>query len=186
MIATAAARGFRPARLLFDRRCASLEDLGAVRELGRTRLTQPEADPGGTGLRPVSAAGATAPGAVVHLEGYGRARAFAIAAGGGGIECWATDDLGMDGLGRLPLTERARAIEEYRRGLKRYCGVERPQARGHRARRDRIGPAIRALLRLGWHRYAAGVSRAESRARVVREAVRGHVTRPLYALPGTA
>jgi putative transposase len=190
MIATAAARGFRPACLLFDQWYAGLENLKAVRQLGWTWLTQLKANrnvnPDGTGLRPVSAAGVTAAGSVVHLEGYGRVRVFAIAARDGGIEYWATNDLEMGELGRLSLTERIWAIEEYHRGLKQYCGVERSQARGHHAQRNHIGLAIRALLRLEWHRYTTGVSWAEAKARVVREAVRGYVTRPLYVLPGTA
>jgi hypothetical protein len=116
----------------------------------------------------------------------GRARVSKIVARDGDIESWATNDLGMDELGRLASAERTWAIEEYHRGLKQYCGVERSQARGHTARRDHIGLAIRASLRLEWHRYRAGVSWAEAEARIIREAVRGYVTRPLYVLPGTA
>ena len=92
----------------------------------------------------------------------------------------------MDGVGRLSLAERVWAIEEYHRGLKQYCSIERPHARGHHAQRNHIGPAIRALLRLECHRYSTGVSRAEAKARVIREAVRGYVSRPLHVLPGTA
>jgi putative transposase len=161
-----------------------------VRGLGWTWLTQLKANrnvnPDGTGLRPASAAGVEAAGTVVHLEGYGRVRVFAIAVRDGGIEYWATNDLGMDDLGRQALAERIWAVEEYHRGLKQYCGVERSQARGHHAQRNHIGLAIRALLRLEWHRYTTGVSWAEAKARVVREAVRGYVARPLYVLPGTA
>jgi putative transposase len=190
MLATAAERGFRPACLLFDQWYASLENLKAVRALGWTWLTQLKANrnvnPDGSGLLPVSAAGVTAAGSVVHLEGYGRVRVFQIVTKDGGIEYWATNDLGMDELGRLAYAERIWAIEEYHRGLKQYCGVERAQARGHHAQRNHIGLSIRALLRLEWHRYSTGVSWAESKARIVREAVRGYVTRPLYVLPGTA
>ena len=167
--------------LLFDQWCASLENLKAVRELGWTWLTQLKADrrvnPDGAGLRPVAAAGVTAAGSVVHLEGYGRARVFAIAAKDGGIEYWATNDLEMGALAWLSLTERIRAIEEYHRGLKQYRGVERSQARGRHAQRNQIGLAIRALLRLEWHRYTTGVSWAEAKARVVREAVRSWISR---------
>jgi hypothetical protein len=190
MIATAAERGFRPGCVLFDQWYASLENLKAVRDLGWTWLTQLKANrkvnPGGRGLRPVSEVGVTAAGSVVHLEGYGFVRVFAIAAKDGGIEYWATNDLGMDELGRQALFERIWAIEEYHRGLKQYCGVERSQARGHHAQRNHIGLSIRALLRLEWNRYSAGVSWAEAKARIVREAIRGYVSRPLYVLPDTA
>lgn len=190
MLAAAAGRGFAPRCVLFDQWYASLENLKAVRALGWTWLTQLKGNrlvnPDGTGLRPVSGAGVTAAGTVVHLQGYGRVTVFAIAARDGGIEYWATDDLGMGELTRLELTERAWAVEEYHRGLKQYCGVERCQARGHHAQRNHVGLAIRALLRLEWHRYTTGVSWAEAKARIVREAIRGYVSRPLYVLPGTA
>ena len=190
MLATAAERGFRPACLLFDQWYASLEDLKAVRELGWTWLTRLKANrnvnPDGSGLRPVSEAGVTAAGSVVHLEGYGRIRVFRIVARDGDMEYWATNDLGMDELGRQGLAERIWAIEEDHRGLKQYCGVERSQARGHTAQRNHIGLAIRALLRLEWHRYSVGVSWAEAKARIVREAVRRYVAQPMYVLPGSA
>jgi len=190
MITAAAARGFRPACLLFDQWYASLENLKAARDLGWTWLTQLKSNrnvnPDGSGLRPLSAVGVTAAGTVVHLEGYGRVRVFKIVAKDGGIEYWATNDLGMDELSRLSHAERVWAIEEYHRGLKQYCGAERSQARGHHAQRNHVGLAIRALLRLEWHRYTTGVSWAEAKARIVREAIRGYVARPLYVLPGTA
>jgi putative transposase len=126
MIATAAERGFRPACLLSDQWYASLEELKAVRELGWTWLTQLKANrkvnPDGSGLRPVSSIGATAAGTVVHLDGYGLIRVFAIAARDGGIEYWATNELEMGELGRQTQAERIGAIEDYHRGLKQYCG----------------------------------------------------------------
>ena len=190
MIATADARGFTPGCVLFDQWYASLENLKALRALGWRWLTQLKGNrrvnPDGSGLTPLSEAGATATGVVVHLEGYGRVKVFAIAAKDGGIEYWATDDLTMTDLTRLELAERAWSVEEYHRGLKQYCGVERCQARGTYAQRNHIGMAIRALLRLEWHRYTTGVSWAEAKARIVRGAVRCYVIEPLYVLPRTA
>ena len=54
----------------------------------------------------------------------------------------------MDELTRLALAEQCWAIENYHRGLKQCCGVERCQARSARAQRNHIGMAIRAFLRL--------------------------------------
>jgi hypothetical protein len=190
MLARAAERGFRPRCLLFDMWYASLGNLKAVRALGWTWLTQLKANrnvnPDGRGLRPLSEVAVSAAGTVVHLEGYGRIQVFRIVARDGDIEYWATNDLAMDELTRLELAEQVWAVEEYHRGLKQYCGAERAQARGHTAQRNHIGLAIRALLRLEWHRYTTGVSWAEAKARVVREAIRVYLTRPLYILPGTA
>src|SRR5262249_3270158 len=143
-------------------------------------------DPDGPGAGPVSLAGVPAAGRVVHLQGYGRIKVSAIAARDGGIEYWATNDLEMSELTRLELAERVWAVEEYHRGLKQYCGVERCQARGHTAQRNHVGLAIRALLRLEGHRYSTGGSWAEAKARIVRPAVRDCLARPLYVLSGTA
>jgi hypothetical protein len=190
MLAAAAARGFAPGCVLFDQGYGSLQNLKAVRALGWRWLTQLKpnrlVNPDGTGLRPVSAAGVTAAGTVVHLQGYGRIKVFVIAARDGGIEYRATDDLGADELTRLSWAERVWAVEEYHRGLKPSCGVERCQARGRHAQRNHLGMAIRARLRLEWHRYTTRVSWAEAKARIVREAVRSYVAKPLYVLPDTA
>jgi len=190
MLAAAADHGFAPRCVLFDMWYAGTENLKAVRGLGWTWLTQLKAnrlvDPDGAGLRPLSAAAIAAAGSTAYLQGYGRIRVFRIVARDGGVEYWATNDLAMGELTRLSPTERIGAIEDDHRGLKQYCGVERSQARGHHARRNHIGMSIRALLRLEWHRYTTGVSWMEAKARIIREAVRGYIARPLYILPGTA
>jgi putative transposase len=190
LLATAAERGFCPRCLLFDMWYASLEDLKAARALGWTWLTQLKANrnvnPDGRGLRPLSSVEVSAAGTVVHLEGYGRIKVFRIVARDGDTEYWATSDLEMDELTRLAFAEQVWAVEEDHRGLKQYCGVERSQARGRHAQRNHIGMAIRALLRLEWHRYTTGVSWAEAKARIIREAVRSYLARPLYVLPHNA
>ena len=73
-------------------------------------------------------------------------------------------------------------IENYHRGLKQCCGVERCQARAGRAQRNHIGMAIRAFLRLERHFYATGVSWYEAKARIVRGAIRAYIAKPLYGL----
>ena len=78
--------------------------------------------------------------------------------------------------------ERVWAIENYHRGLKQCCGVERCQARAGRAQRNHIGMAIRAFLRLERHFYATGVSWYEAKARIYRPAVRAYLANPLYKL----
>jgi len=46
--------------------------------------------------------------------------------------------------------------------------------------------AIRAFARLSWHFYSTGVSWYESKAEIVREAIRTYRTKPLYKMPSTA
>ena len=95
--------------------------------------------------------GNEAGGTVVHLEGYGLIRVFRIDSRDGDTEHWATDIQTMDELTRVGLADRTWAIENYHRGSKQCCGVERCQARAGRSQRSHIGMAIRAFLRLERH-----------------------------------
>jgi putative transposase len=186
MLLVAHQRGFAPECVGFDGWYSSLENLKLIRSLGWRWLTRLKANRNVNldrqGLLPLSQTAIAATGTVVHLEGYGLIRVFKIVAKDGDIEYWATDDLTMDELERLRLAERCWAIENYHRGLKQCCGVERCQVRAARAQRNHIGLAIRAFLRLERHFYRTGVSWYEAKARIIRAAVRAYIAHPLYAL----
>ena len=53
---------------------------------------------------------------------------------------------------------------------------------GRGARRNHVGMAIRAFLRLERHFYATRVSWYEAKARIVRGAIRAYIAKPLYGL----
>jgi hypothetical protein len=55
---------------------------------------------------------------------------FKIVSQNGDTECWATNNLEIDDLGIVKYTEWNWAIENYHRGIKQYCGIERAQVRG--------------------------------------------------------
>ena len=84
-------------------------------------------------------------------------RVFRIVAPDGDTEYWATNDLEMGELARLKYAEMAWGIEVYHRALKQECGVERAKVRAARAQRNHIGCAIRAFVRLEWHRLRTGI-----------------------------
>ena len=157
MIHTAAARGFAPECVAFDGWYSSLENLKALRGLGFRWLTRLKSNRlvnlDRQGSQAVAATAIAATGTVVHLQGYGLIRVFRIVSRDGDTEHWATDDLAMDELTRLTHAERSWGIENYHRGLKQCCGVERSPARSARAQRNHIGMAIRAFLRLEHHFY---------------------------------
>jgi putative transposase len=186
MLRAAADRGFAPACVAFDGWYSSLENLKLIRGLGwswLTRLkTNRKVNLDRTGLRPVGGVAIEAGGTIVHLEGYGLIRVFRIVSRDGDTEHWATDDLAMDKLTRLMYAERSWGIENYHRGLKQCCGVERSQARSSRAQRNHIGMAIRASLRLEHHFFATGISWYEAKARIIRGAVRAYLANSLYGL----
>ena len=186
LLAVAQGRGFAPECVVFDSWYSGLENLKAIRGLGWRWLTQLKENRNVNldrqGLKPVSQTAIVAVGTVVHLEGYGLIRVFKIVSRDGDIEYWATGDLAMDELERLRLSEWCWAIEDYHRGLKQCCGVERAQVRAARAQRNHIGLAIRAFLRLEHHFFTTGVSWYEAKARIIRGAVRAYLAKPLYGL----
>jgi putative transposase len=190
MVRQAHARGFKPRCVGFDAWYSGKENLKAVRGCGWTFLTQVrcnrKVNPDRTGNRPIRECAIAATGTVVHLEGFGLVKAFRIAAPDGGTEHWITDDLAMDEATRLMFAERAWAIEEYHRGLKQHCGVDRCQTRMSKAQRNHIGMALRAFVRLEWHRFTTGTSWFAAKWAIVREAVRDYLARPRYRLPEPA
>lgn len=186
MLHAAHERGFAPDCVAFDGWYSSLENLKLIRGLRRRWLTRLKSNRRVSldrrGNQAVGATAIEAGGTVVHLEGYGLIRVFRVVSRDGDTEHWATDDLTMDDLTRLTYAERSWAIENYHRGLKQCCGVERCQARAARAQRNHVGMAIRAFLRLERHFHATGVSWYEAKARIVRDAVRAYIAKPLYGL----
>jgi putative transposase len=190
LLAVAHTRGFRPRCVLFDSWYASLGNLKQVRDFGwiflarlmSNRLVRLEyGPPTAIGQLPVPAAGL-----VVWLPGFGLVKVFRTVAPDGDAAYWVTNDLGMDELTRLTLAERSWSVEEYHRGLKQYTGAERCQMRHATAQRNHIGLAVRAFVRLEWHRFTTGVSWFEVKWRIVRDAVRAYLTHPTYRLPREA
>jgi putative transposase len=190
MLAVAEARGFAPACVAFDSWYASLDNLKAVRACGWRWLTQLKGNrlvnPDATGNRPLEQCAIAAAGTRVHLQGYGFVRVFRLVSPDGDTEHWATGDEAMDELARLKYAEWAWGIEQYHRGLKQECGVERAQVRAADAQRAHIGCAIRAFLRCEQHRLVTGVSWWEAKTGIVREAVRAYLAAPRYTLTSTA
>ncbi len=190
MIRTAHARGLRPRCVAFDSWYSGKDNLKAIRDCGWTFLTQVrcnrKVNPDRTGNRPINTCAIAATGTIVHLEGFGLVKAFRIATKDGGTEHWITNDVTMDELTRVMFAERAWGIEEYHRGLKQHCGVARCQTRMSRAQRNHIGFALRAFVRLEWHRFTTGISWFAAKMALVRESVRLYLDKPTYRLPKPA
>lgn len=189
MLKKAAERGFQPELVAFDSWYSGLENLKQVRALEWTWLTQLKSnrmvDPQNSGNLPISLVVIPMNGLVVHLKGYGFIKVFKIVAPNGSIEYWATSNLKMT---TEQLAERALQswqIEEYHRGIKQFCGIERSQHRLAIAQRNHIGLALRAFLRLEYHRLQTGVSWFESKTSIIREAVRAYLANPRYSLGGS-
>ena len=106
------------------------------------------------------------------LQGYGFVRVFRFAAPDGsteGAEYWASSDPELRETQRAPLAALAWGIEQYHRGLKQCCGVEKAQVRAAKAQRNHIGYALRAFLRLEAQRLQTGRSWYEAKKQLLRE-----------------
>ena len=190
MLTTAHERGFRPECVAFDSWFSALANLKLIDRYGwrwltrlkRNRLVNPDR----CGNRALSEIDIGAQGRIVHLKGYGMIRVFKIVAPDGDIDYWATNDLAVNEWQRLKWADCEWSIEEYHRGLKQCCGVERAQVRSSRAQRNHIGFAIRAFLRLEMHWFTTGVSWYEAMRRIIRDAVRSYLSAPTISLLPTA
>lgn len=193
LLATAYKRGFEPECVLFDGWYSSLENLKAVRGYGWRWLTRFKRDrtinPDGTGNRAINECVIAEGGSRVHLRGYGFVRVFRIAPREGDtedVQHWATGDETMPEATRRMYAHLAWSIEQYHRGLKQCCAVERAQVRSARAQRNHIGLAIRAFVRLEKNRIATGISWTEAKIDITRDAVRLYLANPAYTLGATA
>jgi putative transposase len=176
MLDTAQKRGFHPAYVCFDSWYAGLDNLKHLRETGWHWLTRLKSNRivnhDKQGQRQLGELNIPQEGLVVYLRGYGLVRVFALV--DENMEhaaFWATDDLEMTEALRKQTADSALAIEEYHRGLKSCCAVERCQARTERGQRNHILLALRAFLRLEWKRWETGKSWYALKRDWLREAI---------------
>jgi len=190
MLGEAHVRGFQPACVVFDSWYSGLENLKLVRSLGWIWLTRLKSNrkvnPDREGLRAVSTVEVGEAGRVVWLEGFGLVRVFKVVATDGDVEVWATNKVEMSELERVKWAGFAWTIENYHRGIKQFCLIERAQVRSRRAWRNHIGLCLRAFLRLESHCHHRGISWYEAKTSIIREAVRAYIANPLYSLITTA
>jgi hypothetical protein len=184
MLVEAMERGLKPDWVLFDSWYSSLGNLKLLRSLGWRWLTRLKAnrlvDPDGEGNLQVRELEIPAEGVVVHLKGYGMVKVFRVFSKDGEAEHWATSDLDMDVEERSALGLRGWVVEEYHRGIKQCCGVEKAQVRGAVAQLNHICCSIRAFIRLEVNRLKNGVSWYEAKLSIIRDAIRtGEVYFPL-------
>lgn len=191
MLLEAHNRGFEPEIVCFDSWYSSLENLKLVRGLGwhfLTRLKENRlVNSDREGLREISEISIPAfVGRVVWLKGFGLIRVFRTVAKDGSAEHWATNLVEMSDLERVKYASYSWQIEQYHRGLKQYCLIERAQMRRLRPWLNHIGLCLRAFLRIESHCYRTGISWFEAKTSIIREAVRAYIKNPVYQIHPTA
>jgi hypothetical protein len=190
MLMEAHNRGFELRLVCFDSWYASIENLKLVRGLGWHFLTRLKSNrkvnPDKTGLKPVSEIFISAAGRVVWLSGYGLVKVFRLIDTEGNAEHWASSILEMKVEERKAFAHCAVQIEQYHRGIKQYCLIERSQARRRRPWQNHILLCLRAFLRLESHSFREKVSWHEAKISIIRDAIRAYLANPRYSLHPTA
>jgi Transposase DDE domain len=190
MLGKAHERGLEPDYVIFDSWYSSLDNLKAVRSYGWcffTRLKENRlVNPDSKENVPVSQVEIPAAGRIVHLKEFGIVKVFRTVSRDGDVEYWATDDLDMSEEKAEALTNAGWGIEVYHRGIKQCCGVERAQVRKADSIINHINMSLRAFLRLELYRLVTGISWYEAKARIIRDAIRAYLSRPVYLLVPTA
>ncbi len=111
---------------------------------------------------------------------------FRIEATDGATEHWASDRIQMSDLERVKYASYSWQIEQYHRGLKQFCLIERAQMRRRKPWQNHIELCLRAFLRIESHCYRTGISWFEAKTSIIREAVRAFIANPVYQLHPTA
>lgn len=165
---------------------ANLKQVRACGRPWRTRLKRNGlVNPDGRARKPLGDCAIGSDGQTVWRKGYGPIRVFRLAAPDGGAEgaaYWASSQAQLSEAERVPLAALSGGIEQYHRGLKQCCGVEKAQVRAARAQRNHIACALRAFLRLETQRLRTGRSWYEAKKQLLRDAVRAYLANPIYIL----
>lgn len=189
MLEKAKERGFRPDFVLFDSWYSSLDNLKKIRGHGWHWLTRLKknrlVNPDKTNNVQISTIDIPSDGRNVHLKGYGFVKVFRIVSKDGDEEHWATDLIDMEEPDRKELARKSWKIEEYHRGIKQFCGVERCQARNGQSQRTHILFSIRAFLRFEVDRIRTSRSWFESKQSVIRNAIREYIKYLNYNVSAT-
>ena len=184
MLRAADDRTFQPGCVIFDSWYSSIDNLKLIRSLKWhwcTRLKSNRlVDPDHTGNRAVSDIDIPPEGLVVHLRQYGFIRVFRITHPNKDPEFWATDILNASESDRKSFRDLGWNIEEYHRGIKQCCGIERCQGRKEEVQRGHILLSLLAFLRLESYRRKSGISWYESKRQIHRSATSFFIANPTF------
>jgi IS4 transposase len=171
---------------MFDTWYASIKNLKAIRGKQWHFLTRLKSNrlvnPNNTKNRPLETIEIFPQGTVVHLREYGFIKVFRLVPKEGDTQYWATDILDMDESKRESLSNKSWKIEEYHRGIKQFCGVEKCHARKKDSQRTHVMFSLRAFLRLEVQRIRNGISWFESKTKIHIVATTAYLNKPKYNL----
>ena len=189
MLTVSKARGFSPVMVCFDSWYSSVENLKLVRTFDWFFLTRlksnRQVNPEGHGNVSVETLFPGESGQVVHLKEVGFVLLFRTVAPNGDGEYWITNQLEMSAGERRDWERQCFKIENYHRGLKQCCAVERCQCRSSMKQHGHILLSLRAFVRLEANRLTTGVSWYEAKLDIVRDAIRHYLAVPTIRIGAT-
>jgi len=187
MLRIAKGKEFEPQYVMFDSWYSSIENLKLIRtcnwhwltRLKKNRLVNPDKK----GNVEIDSLEIPSSGMNVHLKEYGLIRIFCTFSKDKEKHFWATDVLNLDEETFDNISGHGWKIEEYHRGLKQFCGVERCHCRKNISQRSHILFSIRAFFRFEWQRIMYGQSWFDSKRSIIRDSIRDYCARPRYNIP---
>jgi len=184
MIKAANDRQFHPECVVFDSWYASIEKIKLIRSMDWHWFTRLKSNrlvnPDNTANRQISEIDIPPEGRVVHLRQYGFIKVFKVVHADTNVEYWATDILDASESDRKSFKGCGWNIEEYHRGIKQCCGIEKCQGRKEEVQRGHIFLALLAFLRLESHRLKTGTSWYESKRAIQRSATVLFIAQPAF------
>jgi putative transposase len=182
MIKAAKERSFHPQCVVFDSWYSSIENLKLIRSLEWHWFTRLKSNrlvnPDNSYNRPISEVDIPPEGRIVHLRQYGFIKVFKVTHRETKVEYWATDMLDASESDRKAFKDCGWNIEEYHRGIKQCCRIEKCQGRKEEVQRGHTFLALHVFLRLESHRLKSGVSWYESKRVIHRSATGLFIAKP--------
>jgi len=190
MLMTAKVRGFEPAMVCFDSWYSGIDNLKWIRSQKWHFLTRlksnRQVNPDDIANVAVETLSPPREGQIVHLKEFGFVRLFRTVSPNGGGEYWITNHLEMTEEDRQGWERQSFKIENYHRGIKQCCAVERCQCRSATKQHGHILLSLRAFVRLEANRLATGISWYEAKLDIVRDAIRIYLAMPKQLIAITA
>lgn len=175
--------GCNPEFVLFDTWYAGLDNLKLIRSFGWQFLTRLKynrhVNPDDSFNRPLSDVEIPESGIIVHLKGFGFIKVFRYQNPDGEYEYWATNKIEMIYEEWIEMKGKGWKIEEYHRGLKQCCLVERCQARNKEVQMGHIFLSIQAFITFEICRIQSGISWYESKQSLVIDAITRFIVNPV-------
>ena len=176
--------GCNPEFIMFDSWYSGLDNLKLVRSFGWYFLTRLKSNrhvnPDNSYNRQISEIIIPECGGVVHLKGFGFIKIIRYLNKDGECEYWATNKLEMSYEEWENIKGNSWKIEEYHRGLKQCCAVEKCPARKKEVQLGHIFLSIQAFITFERCRIVSGISWYESKENLVINAISQFIIHPVF------